>query len=122
MSRGLFANAGPRAGTAQLARVAPLFAALGDHTRLHLVARLCADGPASITRLTDGAQVSRQAVTKHLQSLERAGLVESTRVGRERIWELRPARLGEASRYLQQISSWWDDALERLRTLVEDDV
>jgi DNA-binding transcriptional ArsR family regulator len=69
--------------------------------------------------LTESADVSRQAVTKHLQALERAGLVRSGRAGRERIWELHPAGLADVRRYLDQISAQWDEALGRLRTLVE---
>jgi DNA-binding transcriptional ArsR family regulator len=102
-----------------LGNVAPLFAALGDETRLNIVARLCAAGPQSIVRLTDGTKVSRQAVTKHLHALAKAGLVRSTRDGRERIWQLQTKRLADVRSYLDQISTQWDDAIERLRTLVE---
>jgi DNA-binding transcriptional ArsR family regulator len=113
----------PRAHTAaaRLAEAAPIFAALGDETRLRIVARLCGDGPQSISRLADGAEVSRQAITKHLHALEDAGLARSFRTGRERIWELRPKRLSEVRRYLDQISQQWDSALVRLRAFVEDD-
>lgn len=103
----------------KLAHAAPVFAALGDATRLRIVARLCDGGPLSIIRLTNGARVSRQAITKHLHALEDAGLVRSGRTGRERIWELRTERLTEVRRYLDQISAQWDEALARLRTLVE---
>jgi DNA-binding transcriptional ArsR family regulator len=105
----------------KLAEVAPVFAALGDPTRLDLVARLCAAGPQSIVRLTDGTQVTRQAVTKHLHALARAGVVRSTRDGRERIWEIQPRRLADIARYLEQISTQWDEAIGRLRAFVEDD-
>jgi DNA-binding transcriptional ArsR family regulator len=98
---------------------APLFAALGDETRLRIVARLCEDGPQSIARLTDGADVTRQAVTKHLRVLEDAGLVTSARDGRESVWTLEPKRLTDARRLLESISRDWDDALARLRALVE---
>lgn len=104
---------------AKLAEAAPIFAALGDETRLHIVARLCGDGPLSIVRLADGANVSRQAITKHLYALAEAGLARSSRAGRERIWELRTKRLSEARRYLDQISHQWDAALGRLRAFVE---
>jgi len=100
---------------------APLFAALADPTRLRLVARLCGGGPLSIARLTEGTEVSRQAVTKHLRTLENAGLVRSGRAGRERIWQVRTARLNEMRDYLQQISERWDAALTRLRDAVETD-
>jgi DNA-binding transcriptional ArsR family regulator len=105
----------------RLADAAPVFAALGDATRLQIVEHLCASGPQSIVRLTGGAKVSRQAVTKHLHALAGAGLVRSTRDGRERIWEIQPARLAEAHRYLDQISAQWDEAINRLRAFVESD-
>lgn len=98
-----------------------MFAALGDETRLRIVARLCRGGPASIARLTESAAISRQAVTKHLRALEEAGLVCSGRVGRERIWSLQPSRLTQVRRYLDQISEQWDATLERLRAFVESD-
>lgn len=104
---------------AALSGPAPVFAALGDPTRLRIVSRLCDGGPLSIARLTEGASVSRQAITKHLRALERAGLVRSGQAGRERLWTLRTERLAEARRYLDQISQQWDDAIERLRALVE---
>jgi DNA-binding transcriptional ArsR family regulator len=99
---------------------APLFAALGDRTRLRLVARLCDRGPMSITRLTAGSRVSRQAISKHLRVLESAGVVRCTRRGRETLWQLRQLRLQEARRYLDTISAQWDDALLRLRDFVEE--
>jgi DNA-binding transcriptional ArsR family regulator len=98
---------------------ASVFAALGDTTRLGLVARLSAGGPLSIVRLSDGSAVTRQAVTKHLHVLAGAGLVRHERRGRERIWELEPGRLEEARRFLDHISDQWDDALDRLRAYVE---
>lgn len=96
-----------------------VFAALGEATRLRLVARLCEQGSMSIARLTAGAGVSRQAITKHLRVLERAGLVRSTPRGRERLWQLRQKRLGEAQHYLDLISQEWDRSLSRLKALVE---
>ena len=72
------------------ADAAPVFAALGDETRLRLVARLSSEGPLSIAQLTRGGQVTRQAVTKHLHVLADAGVARSRRRGRERIWELEP--------------------------------
>ncbi|HET9955896.1 MAG TPA: metalloregulator ArsR/SmtB family transcription factor [Polyangiaceae bacterium] len=109
-----------RSAAAQIADAAPLFAALGDETRLRLVTRLSAEGPQSIVKLTDSASVSRQAITKHLQALAGAGLVRSRREGRERVWELEAKRLNDARRYLDQISAHWDSAIDRLRALVED--
>lgn len=102
------------------ARAAPVFAALGDPTRLGLVARLCAEGPLSIARLSDGATVTRQAVSKHLAALSGAGLVRGARRGRERIWRLEPHRLTDARRWLDDISAQWDQALTRLRAFVEE--
>jgi DNA-binding transcriptional ArsR family regulator len=110
-----------RASAAKLARAAPVFAALGDGTRLNIVSRLCTGGPQPIVRLTEGAKVSRQAITKHLHALADAGLVRSTREGRAQIWELQPKRLAEARRYLGQISDQWDEAIDRLRTMVEQE-
>ncbi len=103
------------------AAAAPVFAALGDETRLAIVARLCTTGPQSIVELTEDAGVTRQAVTKHLHALSAAGLVTSTREGRERIWEIQPRRLADAKHYLDQIASQWDAAIERLRAFVETD-
>jgi DNA-binding transcriptional ArsR family regulator len=104
-----------------LADAAPVFAALGDATRLAIVERLCAQGPLSIVRLTDGTHVSRQAVTKHLQALHAAGLVRSERSGRERIWRVRTERIDEARSRLAEIAAQWDAAIERLRAFVEAD-
>lgn len=98
---------------------AAVFAALGDATRLRLVARLCEGGPQSVTRLTHGADVTRQAIAKHLTVLEGAGLVRVTRRGRERVWRLDPARLEETRRYLDAISSQWDAAIGRLEAYLE---
>ncbi|HEY2510886.1 MAG TPA: metalloregulator ArsR/SmtB family transcription factor [Polyangiaceae bacterium] len=99
---------------------APVFAALGDETRLRLVARLCDGGPQSISKLTEGAEVTRQAITKHLHVLEEAGLVRGAREGRESVWELETRRLEEAKRTLELISKRWDDAIEKLRAFVEE--
>lgn len=100
---------------------APIFAALGDVTRLQVVAKLCADGPQSIVSLTQTTRITRQGVTKHLRVLEGAGLVRSSRNGRENVYELAPNRLTETQRLLTQIAGDWDEALGRLRRFVEDD-
>jgi DNA-binding transcriptional ArsR family regulator len=97
-----------------------LFAALGDPTRLWLVSRLCDGGPTSIMRLTAGSRVTRQAITKHLRVMERAGLVHGARRGRESVWRLDQRRLRQAGRYLDIISRQWDEKLARLRAFVED--
>ena len=105
---------------AGLVRAGPVFAALGEETRLALVARLCARGPQSITRLTAGSAVTRQAITKHLHVLAGAGLVHDVRRGRERIWEIDAEGLDDARLWLEKISKRWDDALGRLKKLVEE--
>ena len=111
--------ASKRSAAANLADAAPVFAALGDPTRLRIVAQLSSQGPQSIVRLTETTDVSRQAITKHLYVLAEARLARSTRAGRESIWELQPERLADVRRYLDDISAQWDGALERLRALVE---
>ena len=105
--------------TEELTAAAPVFAALGDGTRLGIVTHLCVEGPLSITRLTVGRGVTRQAVTKHLHVLAQAGLAHSSQVGRERIWELEPRPLLTARECLNQISAQWDEALARLQRLLE---
>jgi DNA-binding transcriptional ArsR family regulator len=104
---------------ARAKEAAPLFAALGDATRLGLLLSLSAQGPLSVTRLGAPFAVSRQALTKHLEVLAGAGLVRSRRQGRERIWELEPRCLDEAHQCLEGLSRQWDAALDRLRTFVE---
>jgi DNA-binding transcriptional ArsR family regulator len=99
---------------------ASVLAALGDESRLAIVRRLSRGGPLSITQLTEGSDISRQAVTKHLNTLHAAGLTRSERCGRERIWRLVPKRLTEVLHYLDRISLQWDDALKRLRSAVEE--
>lgn len=99
---------------------APVFAALGDETRLRLVARLAEGGPLSIARLTEGEEVSRQAITKHLRVLADAGIARDLRQGRETLWELERRRFDDARRCLDLVSREWDDALARLKSFVED--
>ena len=100
---------------------APVFAALGDRTRLRLVARLGTEGPLSIARLTDGLDLTRQAVAKHLHVLEDARVARGVRQGRERRWELQKEPLDAARRSLESIGRRWDEALLRLQAAVEDD-
>jgi DNA-binding transcriptional ArsR family regulator len=100
-------------------RSAVVFAALGDTTRLGLLRRLSADGPSSITRLSDGTGVTRQAITRHLHVLGRAGLVRNTRRGRERVFALDVKRLEKARQYLDQVAAQWDAAAARLKAFVE---
>ncbi len=112
----------PRSNTSRaFTASAPLFAALGDELRLKLVSRLCTEGPLSISKLTEGSDVSRQAVTKHLRVLESAGIAHSNRDGRENVWILEPRSLEQARRHLDVISQQWDHALRRLQALVEDE-
>ena len=102
-------------------RTAPvLFAALGDATRLSLLRRLSVEGPLSITRLSKGTGVTRQAITKHLATLGSVGLVRHTRRGREQVWELERKRLEKARAYLNQIAAQWDAAAARLKAFVEE--
>jgi DNA-binding transcriptional ArsR family regulator len=98
---------------------APVFAALGDATRLALVSRLSDGGARSISELTAGARMTRQAVTKHLRVLERAGIVRGRRAGRERVFLFRPAAVLDARRYLEMVAAEWDRALGRLKAFVE---
>jgi len=104
---------------AQIADSAAVFFALGDETRLGLVSRLCDAGPASITRLTERFDMTRQAITKHLHVMEAAGLVRRTPRGRESFWLIEPKRLADARRHLESISAQWDNALQRLKRFVE---
>jgi DNA-binding transcriptional ArsR family regulator len=98
---------------------APIFAALGDETRLRLIAILCAGGALSIAQLTAGTEITRQAVTKHLHVLADAGLVRNIKVGRERLWEFEPTQLEEARQSLDAIARQWDHALNKLKMAVE---
>jgi len=98
---------------------APVFAALGDRTRLSLLAKLSDGQPLSITRLSADIKLTRQAITKHLRVLENAGLVSSTRVGRESQFAFRPEPVVEVRSYLDRVSKHWDDTLSRLRSVVE---
>ncbi len=107
-----------RSAAARIDEGAPVFAALGEPMRLALVSRLCAEGPLSIARLREGTGVTRQAITKHLETLERAGVVHGARAGRERIWSIETRRLEIARRCLDQISAQWDAAIGRLEAFV----
>ena len=94
---------------------------MGDDTRLPIIFRLSDNGPVSITRLTEGSKITRQAVPKHLKVLAAAGLARSLRRGRETLWQLESAALAEARGSLEQISKDWDNALQRLKDAVEYD-
>lgn len=104
---------------AVLRQAVPIFSALGDETRLRLIAVLGAGGAMSIAQLTAGTDITRQGVTKHLQILAEAGLVHHVKVGRERLWEFNPAQLDEAKRTLELIAQQWDHALNKLKLALE---
>jgi DNA-binding transcriptional ArsR family regulator len=99
--------------------LAHVFAALGDPTRLKLVAVLCAGGAFSISQLTESTEISRQGVTKHLNVLAEAGVVRDVKMGRERLWQLEPGRIEEARLTLESIGREWDLALGRIKSFVE---
>jgi len=101
-------------------RNAPIFAALGDGTRLSLVAKLSAGQPHSISQLTEGSRLTRQAITKHLRVLESVGIVRSIHKGRESLFEFNPKPIAETRKYLDLVSEQWDHALSRLKSFVED--
>jgi DNA-binding transcriptional ArsR family regulator len=97
---------------------APIFAALGDRTRLSLLQKLSDGQMRSIAKLSADTDISRQAITKHLRVLEEAGLVRSSRVGRESRFSLRPEPIGAARSYLDEVAAQWDDALSRLGAFI----
>ena len=109
------------AAAAKVTEAVPVFAALGDATRLTLLSRLSVGGPLSITRLSEGTGVTRQAITRHLQTLGRAGLVRDARWGRERVFALDLKRLEKARRYLDDVAAQWDAAAGRLKAFVEEE-
>jgi len=120
-ARGRFEERSSRlSGAAALKARAAAFAALGDTTRLAMLARLAHGEPQSISRLTQGTRLTRQAVTKHLRVLEGAGVVRSLRVGRESRFELAAGPLDDLRAYLDLVSRQWDAALARLKALVEE--
>ncbi len=98
---------------------APVFAALGDDTRLSLVAKLCTGQPYSISQLTEGSRLTRQAITKHLRVLEGVGIVHSIYKGRESHFKFDPRPIEETKKYLDGVSKHWDQALNRLKSFVE---
>ena len=111
----------PRSAAAALRTNASIFAALGDETRLGLLAKLTSGEPQSISRLTSGTRLTRQAVTKHLRVLEGAGVIRATRIGRESQFALQPKAIMDAQTYLEHVSRQWDTALARLKALVEEE-
>ncbi len=109
----------PRPASARLPAPATIFAALGDPTRLSLLTRLSDGAPLSISALAANGELTRQAVTKHLQVLERAGLVASSRVGRESHFLYRREAIEAARAWLDRVAAQWDDVLGRIKALVE---
>lgn len=111
----------PRADTsvAPAPDMAPVFFALGDKTRLQLIAALCVGGVLSIAQLTADTAMTRQAVTRHLQVLADAGLVKDLKIGRERLWQFEPQQLDEARRSLELIAQQWNQALGRFKLAME---
>ena len=98
---------------------AAIFAALGDPTRLSLLTRISDGQGRSISALSSDTRLTRQAVTKHLQVLEGAGLVAATRIGRESRYIFRPEPVVRAKSYLDAVSTQWDEALGRLKAVAE---
>lgn len=112
-------RATPEANPARRRQHAVVFAALGDETRLSLVAALSGGEARSIAQLTGGTRMTRQAITKHLKVLENAGIVRSERAGRESLFEFDPAPLTDLQTYLERVSEQWNQVLGRLKLLVE---
>jgi DNA-binding transcriptional ArsR family regulator len=101
---------------------ASVFAALGDETRLSLVAKLCGGQPYSISQLTQGSKLTRQAITKHLRMLESVGILHSVRTGRKSLFEFDPQPIEGIKEYLDFVSEQWDQALSRLKSFAEERV
>ena len=110
----------PKPTKRNLTSAALLFAALGDPTRLMLVRQLSEGGPASISLLAEEFSMTRQGVTKHLQVLAAAGIIDGSRQGREQVWTLNPRRLEDGRKHLDLIAAGWDEALARFKKLVEE--
>ncbi len=108
------------AAALKVTEAVPVFAALADATRLGLLGRLSVEGPLSITRLSEGTGVTRQAITRHLYALGGAGLVRHARRGRERVWDLDLRRLEKAKQYLDRIAAQWDAAADRLKAFLTE--
>jgi DNA-binding transcriptional ArsR family regulator len=106
--------------SAKMRAHAVIFAALGDTTRLALVAKLCSRQPRSISQLSERSKLTRQAITKHLRVLESAGIVHSVHKGRETRFEFDLEPMAEAREYLDFVSQQWDEALARLKAFIED--
>lgn len=108
-----------RRGAAARADYVPVFQALGDETRLSIVDKLCAESPQSISSLTEGTKVTRQAITKHLKVLEGAGIIRGVKRGRENLFVLEGGALAGPMKYMEAVSAQWDVSLARLKAFVE---
>jgi DNA-binding transcriptional ArsR family regulator len=97
-----------------------VFSALGDDTRLALLTKLCNGKRYSISQLTTGSKLTRQAITKHLHVLEGVGIVHAVRAGRESLFEFDPQPIKEMTNYLDRVSRQWDQSLAKLKSFVED--
>jgi DNA-binding transcriptional ArsR family regulator len=104
---------------AELRSRAAMFAALADETRLSLVDKLAGGSPQSISRLAADSKLTRQAITKHLRVLEEAGIVLSSRAGRESLFQFQPNPMKQMQDYIERVSAQWDEALARLKAFVE---
>jgi DNA-binding transcriptional ArsR family regulator len=109
-----------RSSLAERRAHAPVFAALGDATRLWLVTKLCGGQRQSISQLAKGSNLTRQAITKHLRVLEGAGLVRGVRSGRESLFAFEVEPIEQIKTYLDLVSEQWDQAFARLKLYVED--
>lgn len=103
-----------------LRMTASVFAAIADPTRRGILETLRASGPLSLSQIAAPLAMTRQAVTKHLDTLRRAGLIRQRRAGRERLHELRAEPLQEIETWLLPYSKAWDERLERLKQHLED--
>ena len=101
--------------------VGPIFSALADANRRHVVEVLAERGTATATELAGELPVTRQAVSKHLAALDDAGLVEGTRAGREVRYRLTPGPLADAVSWLERVGEEWDDRLAALRRHVSQE-
>jgi DNA-binding transcriptional ArsR family regulator len=111
VSTGGASGVGPEAGRGGVDAV---FAALADATRREVMAALAREPSLTASRLAGELPVTRQAVAKHLAALDRAGLVRSSRAGRETRYELTPAPLGDAMEWMTAVGARWDASLARL--------
>ncbi|WP_109487330.1 ArsR/SmtB family transcription factor [Occallatibacter savannae] len=102
--------------TAKPKAKARVFAALGDKTRLALIAQLCSGESASISKLAEESKITRQAITKHLGILERAGIVSSTQSGRERLFSFDPEPFQDLQQYLASVSKQAEQAAARRKS------